>query len=92
MGADTGPAAAKLRHLGLLVAPLIALKANHIRYRGGGDGGRSTIHADMTSPAALEASRTTHLARRLVRPAALATVASTLLALPSRINYLGPLT
>ena len=44
----------------------------------------------MTSPAALEVARSIHHALRLVRSAALATVASILLALPSRINYIGP--
>ena len=69
----------KIQKISLLVAPLIAMEANHIRYMGGG-GGSSVIPAEVTSLAALEAAKATHHASPIMRLSALATAAPTLLA------------
>ena len=74
--------------MGLLVAPFIAMKANQIRSRGGGSNIIPTI---MIRPAALEAARTTNPTRSFMLFITLTTVAPSLMAFRSRVEYLGPL-
>ena len=71
------------------MAHLIAMEANQIKYWSGG--GSGAIPTNMTRSTALKAAITTHPARPIMRLAALATMALTLLASRSKIKYLRPL-
>ena len=76
--------------MGLLVAPMIVMKENQIKYWGGG-GSSSAIQANMTYPVALEVARTTHHARFLVHLSALTTATPVMLASHLGIRYRAPL-